>query len=91
MNRNDRACKITLEIFDTNHNILYRAEEKQSGALKVKFNARGDIYFRFTNQYVKSKWIKRINFDRKDLPECSSPLSVSNVESGIKNSLLRKT
>jgi hypothetical protein len=52
MNRNDRACQIDLEIYDTNHNIVYRGKEKQSGALKVEFRSRGDIFIRFTNQYV---------------------------------------
>ena len=53
MNRNDRPCKIDLEIYDTNHNILFRTREKQNGALKVDFRARGDIFFRFQNHYVR--------------------------------------
>jgi hypothetical protein len=87
MNRHERACKIDVEIFDGNHNVLYRSKDKQQSALKVVFKARGDIYIRFLNTKVSHSRISHVLTPyRKDQLECSSPSSASNVESGTRSS-----
>lgn len=61
MNRNDRPCKINLEIYDYQHNILYRDTKQQNGMVSIEFRSRGDIFFRFINETV-NLFEKKVHF-----------------------------